>query len=53
MPELAVELWETLAEKGDLIGAREIWRDLWPLPAADRAKFAGILKQAGPAVVSE
>ena len=87
VPELAVELWETLAEKGDLVGARELWRDLWaisdflesvnyvagikaglellghpvgpprrpiqPLPAADREKFAGILKQAGLAVVSE
>jgi len=31
VPELAVELWETLAEKGDLVGAREIWRDLWAI----------------------
>ena len=87
VPELAVELWETLAEKGDLVGARELWRDLWaisdflesvdyvagikaglellgrpvgpprrpiqPLPAADREKFAGILKQAGLTVGSQ
>jgi dihydrodipicolinate synthase/N-acetylneuraminate lyase len=31
VPELAVQLWETLAEKGDLVGARELWRDLWAL----------------------
>ena len=31
VPELAVELWETLAEKGDLIGARELWRHLWAI----------------------
>jgi dihydrodipicolinate synthase/N-acetylneuraminate lyase len=31
VPELAVELWETLAEKGDLVGARELWRDLWAI----------------------
>ncbi len=31
MPELAVELWETLAVKGDLVGARELWRDLWAI----------------------
>lgn len=29
VPELAVELWEVLAEKGDLIRAREIWAGLW------------------------
>ena len=31
VPELAVELWDTLAEKGDLVGARELWRDLWAI----------------------
>ena len=31
VPELAVEFWRTLAEKGDLIGAREQWRDLWAI----------------------
>jgi dihydrodipicolinate synthase/N-acetylneuraminate lyase len=31
VPELAVELWETLAEKGDLVAARELWKRLWAL----------------------
>lgn len=31
VPELAVELWETLAEKGDLVRARELWRPLWQI----------------------
>jgi dihydrodipicolinate synthase/N-acetylneuraminate lyase len=31
VPELAVELWETLAEKGDLVRARELWKDLWAI----------------------
>lgn len=31
VPEQAVELWETLAEKGDLVRARELWRPLWAL----------------------
>jgi dihydrodipicolinate synthase/N-acetylneuraminate lyase len=31
VPELAVELWETLAEKGDLVAARELWARLWKL----------------------
>jgi dihydrodipicolinate synthase/N-acetylneuraminate lyase len=29
VPELAVELWQVLAEKGDLVRARELWRPLW------------------------
>ena len=29
VPELAVQLWDALAEKGDLVQARELWRDLW------------------------
>jgi dihydrodipicolinate synthase/N-acetylneuraminate lyase len=29
VPELAVQLWETLAVKGDLAAAREQWRHLW------------------------
>jgi dihydrodipicolinate synthase/N-acetylneuraminate lyase len=33
VPELAVELWETLAEKKDLGRARELWRPLWELSA--------------------
>jgi len=33
VPELAVELWETLAVKGDLAAARELWRPLWALSA--------------------
>lgn len=31
VPELAVELWDTLAGKGDLVGARELWKDLWAI----------------------
>ncbi len=31
VPEQAVELWDTLAVKGDLGAAREQWRDLWAL----------------------
>ena len=31
MPELAVEFWDTLAEKGDLARAREQWRHLWAI----------------------
>lgn len=31
VPELAVEFWETLAVKGDLIAAREQWRHLWAI----------------------
>jgi dihydrodipicolinate synthase/N-acetylneuraminate lyase len=81
VPELAVEFWETLAEKGDLTRAREQWKHLWaisdflesvnyvagikaglelighpagparfpiqPLPAAERDRFAQILRGAG------
>lgn len=31
VPELAVEFWETLAEKGDLPRAREQWKHLWAI----------------------
>lgn len=31
VPELAVELWQTLAEKGDVFAARELWKDLWAI----------------------
>jgi dihydrodipicolinate synthase/N-acetylneuraminate lyase len=31
VPELAVQLWETLAERGDLVKARELWQDLWAI----------------------
>ncbi|GAA3669382.1 dihydrodipicolinate synthase family protein [Arthrobacter ginkgonis] len=31
VPEQAVALWETLAEKGDLAAAREQWKPLWAL----------------------
>lgn len=31
VPELAVQLWETLAEKGDLTQAREQWKHLWAI----------------------
>jgi dihydrodipicolinate synthase/N-acetylneuraminate lyase len=31
VPELAVELWNTLAEKHDLVGARELWKGLWAI----------------------
>ena len=31
MPELAVQLWDTLAVKGDLVAAREQWAHLWAI----------------------
>jgi dihydrodipicolinate synthase/N-acetylneuraminate lyase len=31
VPELAVQLWETLAERGDLVKARELWQHLWAI----------------------
>ena len=31
VPELAVELWEALAEQGDLVRGRELWRHLWAI----------------------
>jgi dihydrodipicolinate synthase/N-acetylneuraminate lyase len=31
VPELAVEFWNTLAEKGDLTRGRELWRSLWAI----------------------
>jgi dihydrodipicolinate synthase/N-acetylneuraminate lyase len=31
VPELAVELWEALAEKGDLARGRELWQHLWAI----------------------
>jgi dihydrodipicolinate synthase/N-acetylneuraminate lyase len=31
VPEQAVALWDTLGVKGDLVAAREQWRDLWAL----------------------
>jgi dihydrodipicolinate synthase/N-acetylneuraminate lyase len=31
VPELAVEFWNTLAEKGDLARGRELWKGLWAI----------------------
>jgi dihydrodipicolinate synthase/N-acetylneuraminate lyase len=31
VPELAVALWEALAEKADLVRGRELWKDLWAI----------------------
>jgi dihydrodipicolinate synthase/N-acetylneuraminate lyase len=31
VPELAVQLWQTLAVKGDLVAAREQWKHLWAI----------------------
>ncbi|KAL4749577.1 hypothetical protein BDW72DRAFT_204648 [Aspergillus terricola var. indicus] len=31
IPELAVELWETVAVKGDLKKGRELWSRIWPI----------------------
>jgi dihydrodipicolinate synthase/N-acetylneuraminate lyase len=31
VPELAVQLWDTLAVKGDLLAAREQWAHLWAI----------------------
>jgi dihydrodipicolinate synthase/N-acetylneuraminate lyase len=33
VPELAVELWQVLAEKGDLVRGRELWRPLFEISA--------------------
>lgn len=31
VPELAVELWEALADQGDLARGRSLWKRLWPI----------------------
>jgi dihydrodipicolinate synthase/N-acetylneuraminate lyase len=31
VPDLAVELWDAVAEKGDLVRGRELWRHLWAI----------------------
>ncbi len=31
VPDLAVAFWNTLAVKHDLVGARELWKDLWAI----------------------
>jgi dihydrodipicolinate synthase/N-acetylneuraminate lyase len=31
IPELAVELWDTVAVKGDLKKGRELWARIWPI----------------------
>ncbi len=31
VPELAVRLWDTVVERGDLAAGRELWRDLWAI----------------------
>jgi dihydrodipicolinate synthase/N-acetylneuraminate lyase len=33
VPDLAVELWVAVAEKGDLVRGRELWRHLWAISA--------------------
>lgn len=31
IPELAVELWNTVAVKGDIVRGRELWKKAWPV----------------------
>jgi dihydrodipicolinate synthase/N-acetylneuraminate lyase len=31
IPELSMQLWDTLAVKGDLQGARQLWTKIWPI----------------------
>lgn len=31
IPELAVELWDAVADKGDLNRGREVWAKVWPV----------------------
>lgn len=31
IPELAVELWDTVAVKGDIVRGRELWKKAWPV----------------------
>jgi 4-hydroxy-tetrahydrodipicolinate synthase len=31
IPELSIELWNTLAVQGDLPKARELWKKIWPI----------------------
>ena len=31
IPELAVELWDTVAVRGDLVAGRELWSRIWPV----------------------
>ncbi|KAE8146813.1 hypothetical protein BDV25DRAFT_169559 [Aspergillus avenaceus] len=31
IPELAVELWEAVAVRGDLVRGRELWKKAWPV----------------------
>ena len=48
IPELSVELWETLAVKKDLEKARKLWKDrIWPVCAfLERHNYAAAVKTA-------
>ncbi|MDX6232138.1 MAG: hypothetical protein QOH68_1113 [Nocardioidaceae bacterium] len=47
VPELAVELWETLAVRKDLVKARELWGPLWELSAfLESVNYAAGIKAA-------
>jgi 4-hydroxy-tetrahydrodipicolinate synthase len=57
VPELAVELWNTIAVKGDLEAGRQLWARLWPIAdfleshnyvAGVKAGLALIGHSAGP-----
>ena len=57
VPELTVQLWETLAVKGDLAAAREQWKHLWAISdflesvdyaAGIKAGLAIVGRPAGP-----
>jgi len=47
IPELTVQLWETLAVKKDLEAARQLWKKIWPVCAfLERHNYAAAVKTA-------
>ena len=45
IPELSVELWETLAVQGDLKKARELWSKIWPIcNLLEEGNYSGAVK---------
>ncbi|KAL2431059.1 4-hydroxy-tetrahydrodipicolinate synthase [Exophiala dermatitidis] len=47
IPELTVQLWETLAVKRDLVAAEKLWKKIWPICAfLERHNYAAAIKTA-------
>lgn len=45
VPELAVELWDAVAVKGDLVRGRELWAKIWPVcKFLETHNYAGAIK---------